>query len=74
MPLQDLANKGIGQKYEGEEDLDLGLVVTKAFFQSEWKIPEDKEELMMSDSGSEMEWAVWWIMGEDIPSEPGAVS
>ena len=21
-----------------------------------------------------MEWAVWWIMGEDIPSEPGAVS
>ena len=54
MPFQDLANQ---RKLEGEEedDLDLGIGVTKEFFQSEGKIPEDKKELKMSDSGREME-------------------
>ena len=47
----------MGQKLEGEEkkDLDLGIRVTKEFFQSEMKIPEDKEELKMSGSRREME-------------------
>ena len=47
----------MGQKLEGEEkkDLDLGIRVTKEFFQSEKKIPEDKEELKMSGSRREME-------------------
>ena len=43
----------MGRKLEGEEDdLDLGIGVTK---ESEGKIPEDKEELKISDSGREMD-------------------
>ena len=45
----------MGWKLEGEEEDDLDLGVTKEFFQSEGKIPEDKKELKMSDSGREME-------------------
>ena len=43
------------QKLEEEDDLDLSIGVTKKFFQLEEKIPEDKKELKMSDSGREME-------------------
>ena len=43
------------QKLEEEDDLDLSIGVTKEFFQLEEKIPEDKKELKMSDSGREME-------------------
>ena len=44
------------------------------FFQSEEKIPVDREELKIRRKGSEILGAVSWSTIEEIPSAPKAVS
>ena len=59
---------------EGEEVLGIGSGITTEFFQSAGNAPDEREELKISESGEDMDWAVHLSIIAEILSRPGEVS
>ena len=60
------------RRLKGDFDFSKGTMLK--FFQFEWKLPVEREELNIKERGREILEAVLRSIIEEIPSGPGAVS